>query len=239
MRNSRFSEVDRQVQRSADLLARVSARQIGRRARSAGRRAKRAVKYAVWSVTAIIVITLGWAIIAPIGLQGVLIAALALFGAVVLSVLLSAERTPPVQALGGMELSALPIATERWLDGQRRSLPAPAMLLLDRIGERLEAMAPQLQRLNPGEPAAREVRALLSEHLPQLVVGYQSIPADLRRVERNGRVPDRQLIEGLGVIEREMGEMTEQLARGDLDSLAAHGRYLELKYVDERDGEPG
>ncbi|HEX7854247.1 MAG TPA: hypothetical protein VF503_11180 [Sphingobium sp.] len=91
-------------------------------------------------------------------------------------------------------------------------------------------MAPQLHQLNPQEPAAREVRALLAEHLPQLVTGYQSIPPELRRVERNGRVPDRQLIDGLSLIEREIGEMTEDLARGDLDKLAAHGRYLELRY---------
>ncbi|HEX7820261.1 MAG TPA: hypothetical protein VF463_06545 [Sphingobium sp.] len=229
------SEVDRQIERSADLLARISARQIGRRARSAGRRAKRIVKYSVSSMTAIIIVTLGWAILSPIGLQGILVAALAIFVAIILSVLLSGERAVPVGDMHRVELGALPLATERWLDDQRRSLPAPAVSLVDRIGERLEAMAPQLQRLNPQEPAAQEVRALLSDHLPQLVTGYQSIPRNLRRVERNGRMPDRQLIEGLAVIAQEIGEMTEKLASGDLDSLAAHGRYLELKYQDVRE----
>jgi hypothetical protein len=80
-----------------------------------------------------------------------------------------------------------------------------------------------------------EVRALLSEHLPQLVSGYRSIPRDLRRVESNGRVPDRQLIDGLSLIEKEIGEMTENLARGDLDRLAAHGRYLEIKYQEMKE----
>ncbi|MET0362708.1 MAG: hypothetical protein ABW048_13255 [Sphingobium sp.] len=224
------TDVDRQLQRSAELLNRVSTRQIAKRTRSAVRRAQRAVKYATISITAIIVAAIGWAIVSPIGLEGVLIAMLAIFGALILSVLLSAERKVETATLGKTDLLTLPGATERWLDNQRRALPAPAMPLLDRIGTRLEALQPQLARLDANSPAALEVRALLSDHLPQLVTDYQSIPPDLRRVERNGRVPDRQLIDGLSVIEAEIGEMTEELARGDLDRLAAHGRYLEIKY---------
>ncbi|HEX7872715.1 MAG TPA: hypothetical protein VF475_07390 [Sphingobium sp.] len=229
------SEVDRQIQRSAELLQRVSARQLHKRARAAGRRAKRAVKYAVVSVTAIIVATLGWAIISPIGLQGVLIAAMLILLALIASVMLSGERAVPVEALGRTGLLTLPAATERWLDAQRRLLPAPAMPIIDRIGTRLEALAPQLRDMNPQEPAAQEIRTLLADHLPQLVNGYGSIPPELRKAERNGRVPDRQLIDGLSLIEQEIGEMTESLARGDLDRLAIHGRYLELKYTETKE----
>lgn len=226
------SDVDRQIQRSADLLQRVSARQLHKRARSAARRTKRAVKYMAISVTAILVAMLGWAILSPIGFQGVMIMALAIPLALILSVVLSAERSVPVTELGSTDLLALPAATERWLDTQRRALPGPAIPLLDRISERLEALSPQLQGLNPQELAAHEVRQLLSEHLPQLISGYKAIPQELRRVERNGRVPDRQLLDSLSLIEEEIGEMTENLARGDLDRLAAHGRYLELKYAE-------
>lgn len=229
------TDVDRQIQRSAELLQRVSARQLHKRARSAGRRVKRTVKYAVLSVTAILVAAIGWAILSPIGFQGILLVGLAIFAALVLSAMLSGERPVPQQALETLEITALPAATERWLDGQRAALPAPATPILDRIGERLEALAPQLLDLDPRTPAAVEVRALLSDHLPQLVTGYQAIPPELRRVERNGRVPDRQLVEGLSLIEQEIGEMTEDLARGDLDRLAAHGRYLELKYQEMKE----
>lgn len=227
------SDVDRQIERSAELIRRMSRRQIGKRARSAGRRAKRAATYASISVAAILLVTLCWGIVAPIGLGGVLAAMLAMGIAVILSVLLSGERIVATRNLGRIDLKALPQATERWLEAQRASLPAAAMPLLDRLGERLDMMVPQLQSLNPDAPAAREVQALLSDHLPNLITGYQSIPRDLRRVERNGRLPDRQLIESLTLIEREIGDMTEELARGDLDSLSAHGRYLEMKYRDE------
>src|SRR3546814_7486947 len=95
------------------------------------------------------------------------------------------------------------------------------------MGGRLETLAPQLQSLDQNEPAALEVRRLLSDHLPELVTGYQSIPEPLRRQERNGRVPENQLMEGLEVIDREIGSMTENLAAGDLDKLATHNRFLE------------
>ena len=226
------SDVDRQIQRSTELLGRVSARQLHRRARGAARRARRMARYALFSLSAILLVTLAWAIMTPIGLEGVLIAGLAMLLAVIASVLFSGERRVPVTALGRTDLPALPATTERWLDAQRPALPAPALAIIDRIGVRLEALTPQLQTLNPQEPAAQDVRMLLSDHLPQLIEGYRSIPQELRRVERNGRVPDRQLIDGLSLIEQEIGDMTENLAHGDLDRLAAHGRYLELKYAE-------
>jgi hypothetical protein len=137
--------------------------------------------------------------------------------------------------LGETDLKTLPLKTEIWLESQRKALPAPAIPILDAIGIRLETLAPQLARLNPQEPAALEVRRLLSDHLPELVTGYQSIPAPLRAQPRNGRVPDAQLVEGLSVIEQEIGTMTEQLASGDLDKLAAHNRYLEVKYLEAKE----
>jgi hypothetical protein len=42
--------------------------------------------------------------------------------------------------------------------------------------------------------------------------------------------PDKQLVEGLHVVDAELQRMSEQLASGDLHKLATQGRYLELKY---------
>src|SRR3546814_20826749 len=72
----------------------------------------------------------------------------------------------------------------------------------------------------------------LSVHhdLPILVKGYGRVPEPLRRVERNGKTPDQQLLDGLDVIDREIAQMTRQLAEGDLDLLATRGRYLQIKY---------
>lgn len=175
----------------------------------------------------------GWFL--PLGTNGVMIV-LALIAAAALAVALTpGERRVRTEALAEVELKALPLQTELWLEGQRKALPAPAVTLVDSIGARLETLAPQLERLNPQEPAAQDVRRLLSDHLPELVTGYRNIPEPMRRTERNGRVPEKQLVEGLTVIEEEIDRITARLASGDLDKLATHNRFLEIKYQEARE----
>ena len=105
--------------------------------------------------------------------------------------------------------------------------------LVDSIGVKLEILTPQLATLDEREPAAAEIRKLIGEQLPELVKGYGRVPAPLRTVERNGLTPDQQLANGLQTIDDEIAEMTEQLARGDLDALATRGRYLQIRYADQ------
>lgn len=79
-----------------------------------------------------------------------------------------------------------------------------------------------------------EVRRLIGEQLPAFLRDYERVPEPLRRVERNGRTPDAQLVDGLKLIEQEIGDMTQRLAQADLDSLSTRGRYLEMKYREEK-----
>ena len=169
----------------------------------------------------------GWFL--PLGTNGVMIVLGLLLIATLFFALLPGDRPVSADTLAQTELPALPLKTEIWLETQRKALPAPAVTLIDSISVRLETLAPQLERL------ALEIRRLLSDHLPELVTGYQSIPAPMRREERNGRVPEKQLVEGLGVIEAEIARMTENLASGDLDKLATQNRFLELKYQEAKD----
>ena len=171
-----------------------------------------------------------WSLPGGIGIGGFFLAMIAtlVVAAVILAWPGQAEATPA--ALVQTDLKLLPQRTEEWLDRQRPALPAPAIRLVDSIGTRLDALAPQLVGLDPQVPAAAALRKLMAEELPELVSGYQRVPADLRRDARDGISPDRQLVEGLTVVESELARMTEQLARGDLDRLATQNRYLELKY---------
>ena len=79
-----------------------------------------------------------------------------------------------------------------------------------------------------------EARRLIGEQLPAFLRDYERVPEPLRRVERNGRTPDAQLVDGLRLIEQEIGDMTQRLAQADLDSLSTRGRFLEMKYREER-----
>src|SRR3546814_1307863 len=80
------------------------------------------------------------------------------------------------EKLADADLKSLPLQTEIWLESQRKALPAPAIKLIDSIGVRLETLAPPLQSPDQNEPSALEVRRLLSEHLPEIVTGYPSLP---------------------------------------------------------------
>lgn len=175
----------------------------------------------------------GWFM--PLGTSGVMIVLGLLLITTLFFALLPGERAVSPDKLADTALTALPLKTEIWLENQRKALPAPAVTLVDSIGVKLETLAPQLERLGEQDPAAHEIRKLLADHLPELVTGYQSIPAPLRREERNGRVPEKQLIEGLSVIDAEIGRMSEQLASGDLDKLATQNRFLELKYQEAKE----
>lgn len=233
-----MTDVDRQIARSAEVLDRSRDRHRSLSSRARQRRnvaVMRKVKYALGAVLAILIASVVAGFILPLGTTGVMVALGAMIAAVLLVMALPGERAIAPQQLAETELAALPLKTEIWLESQRKALPAPAITLVDSIGVRLETLAPQLERLNPAEPAAQDIRRLLADHLPELVTGYQSIPVPLRREERNGRVPEKQLVDGLGVIDAEIDRVTQQLASGDLDKLATQNRFLELKYQEARE----
>lgn len=229
-----MTDVDRQIARAGELLDRTRSE---RRALVARRRqgvsVARRLALAGTADLAILIaaIAVGWFV--PIGMGGALLVALLLIA--VTAFLLFATLTPAVRVeqLAQVPLKALPAKTEQWLDTQRKLLPAPAQTLVDGIGVRLETLAPQLATLDEEQPVAVEVRKLIGEQLPELLKGYAKVPQPLRGVARNGKSPDAQLADALRLIDGEIGEMSAQIAQGDLDSLETRGRFLEIKYRDE------
>lgn len=230
-------DANRVVADAEALLHRVSpeGRDLARRARQ--RRYATRLKAGRQMLLATIVIlaaAIGWGVvIGPIGQFGFLAALVAIIASWVVIGALAREPAETPQTLAASDLALLPRRTEAWLQRQRPALPAPAIRLVDGIGLKLEQLAPQLAALDPREPAAAEVRKLLSTELPELIEGYTRVPAALRKLERDGPSPDRQLIDALGVVDQQLAEMSADLASGDLRKLATQGRYLELKYKDE------
>ena len=70
----------------------------------------------------------------------------------------------------------------------------------------------------------------MGEELPHLVEGYKRVPVNMRRQERNGRVAERDLIDGMRLLDEEVGDLAQAIAARDMDSLSSHKRYLELRY---------
>lgn len=229
-----MADSDRVMENAEAVLRRVSdgnrARLSKRRARRRRRLAATSKRLALVTLAAVLaMVAIGW--VFPLGTGGVMlfaIATLVLWGVVLLA---SAEPEARAADLGAVDLAQLPGRTESWLEQQRPALPAPAMQLVDRIGLRLDTLGPQLAALDPREPAAMEIRKLIGEELPELIDGYRRVPPSLRDgSSRLGLHPDRQLLDGLSVVDEELARMAEQLASGDLHKLATQGRYLELKY---------
>lgn len=191
-----------------------------------------------WMVVAAILIVAGvlainaWAM--PVGNLGVIAAIVASASACVAIMAASRPRAVPAASLTQVDLPRLADRTATWLEQQRPALPAPAAALLDGIGTRLEAMAPQLAGVDARVPAADAVRRLLGTELPALVSGYQGVPLTLRAQGWEGGLSaDTQLLEGLATIDGEIARMTEQLARGAFDELAIQNRFLALKYRED------
>ena len=169
-------------------------------------------------------------IIDGIGFSGVMITALAGAAAAYAFLRYPGMPMPTEATLRQTDLATLAGKAEIWLESQRPALPAPALPLVQNIGLRLDELAPQLSNLGDGDPAAREVRRLVGEDLPELINGYKRIPDSLKHKENAGKTPAQQLTDGLKLIDREIETMTGQIARGELDKLATRSRYLELKY---------
>ena len=238
-----MTEVDQQIERARAAMARISQDyrgQIGADYRAHSKRLKRKATSVgtrlamIFAANALILIAAGVAgMVSPLGLFGGL-AVLLLMAAVTIAIAIApARRAPTEKTLRESDIKALPARTERWLEAQRPALPAPARGLVDQIGIRLETLSPQLGRLEGREEEAYEVRRLIGEQLPAFVNDYARVPEPLRRVERNGKTPDAELVAGLKLIEQEIADMTARLAQNDLDTLSTRGRYLEIKYRDE------
>lgn len=236
-----MSDVDDQIASARATMERISGDYRGGGGNSgAGRSRQRQVRTIGKRLTNVAIVDGGILFIAlmiglvhPLGIVGAFLVLMLLLAATIVVAAWPAERPPTAERLVQADLKALPAQTERWLAAQRPALPAPAATLVDRIGQRLETLSPQLARIGDDAPEAAEVRKLIGEQLPAFVGDYTRVPTGLRGTARGGRTPDMELVDGLKLIENEIGEMTARLAAGDLDQLQTRGRFLEMKYKDE------
>ncbi|MBS0473636.1 MAG: hypothetical protein JSR28_00630 [Proteobacteria bacterium] len=171
-------------------------------------------------------------IVNGIGWTGIIVTMLAIIVAVGVFGSFPRMKVPTIDSLTTGDTKTLVGRTEIWLERQRPALPAPAVPIVDHIGNQLDALGHQLDGLDANTEAARDVRKLVGETLPNLVSSYTAIPRHLRAEAQNGRSPDQQVTESLGKISTEIDSVTRQLAAGAIDNLAIQTRYLDYKYGD-------
>lgn len=240
-RPPRSSEVDAVIERAAIVSERVRARSSAfepavHRARRALRRARRFGAIGVGGLLALVIALALWVgLVGPIGILGVPVLILAVLAILFAATAFSRERQVRAAAIAQAPLPQIAQRTATWIDQQRIALPPPAQTLVDQIGQRIASLQPQLTSLDDNAVEALELRRLVADELPQLVESYKRVPPHLRREDRNGRVAERELVEGMKLLDREIDDLSRAIASTDMDRLASHKRYLELRY--KGDGE--
>ena len=230
------SEVDQVIAHSKATLARVQSLPLARinyRARRHSQRAARFVLYAGVGLGGLMLLSIIWGLIVPLGFAGVMLLGLAVLGVVLLAGMFSREGEVIASSLSETALPQIAERTDRWLAQQRPALPAPAQTLADMIGDRLAMLGPQLATLDAGAPEAAEIRRLVGEDLPDLLASYSRVPANMRQVDRNGRVAEKELVAGMTLVDQQIDEIAHALAATEMDRLSSQKRYLELRYQDD------
>lgn len=229
-------EVSEILRRADDMFGRLARTPEGRaavmrRARRQTQSLVRRATNAAIAVVAVVVVALLFGIfVGPLGINGLLLLALAALGLGGFFLLRTPRMDMPTpQAMKNADLAAIPRRVEDWLERQRRNLPSRAAKQIDEILLRLEVLGEQLAQVPSGQPIAGDARRLIGEHLPRLVDTYLKVPQAYRAP---GSEPEQQLLEGLVTIADELRRLSEQLVRGDLDALAVEGKFLEQRYRD-------
>ena len=234
------SEVDITLEKANATLDRVRANQMRFGNGHVRRQMRRMQRFALMLVGGVLALLIAAgvfsAIVSPLGFYGVMLVALGALAVVVLAGIMSREEMLRPEAIAQAPLPELADRTTRWLEQQRPALPAPAKSIADALGERIAALQPTLDRLGEKTPEAAEVRRLVSEELPELVSSYQRVPKAMRTMNRNGRVAETELVEGMRLLDREIDAIGRTLAETDIDRLASHKRYLELRYEGDETG---
>jgi hypothetical protein len=231
---ARTMEIVERVNRSLDerggAVAGARRRERQRVNRALGKRlASVGVAVGVVSLLTIIV-----GLMVPIGMFGFLAAVGIAIGLAALLFFWPGENAAPTvpKDVGNAEMVQ---RFDSFLYKTRRALPAPAQEVVDRISGQLGTLKATLERVDALDPDAQDARRLMSIHLPGLIERYVNVPPAYRgEPDAEGVTVDQRLIEGLGAAKSALGEVSERLAKRDMDAFQTHGRFIQTKY-----GEPG
>ena len=238
MNTDRYNEViaraDRVMRRidERDGPAQAAARRERQRLNAdLGRRLKRiGVGIGLVSIAAIVV-----GLITPIGMFGFLAAVgLAIGIAAMVAFLPSQERTAAAPS-ADLPNGAMVQRFDSYIYRSRAALPAPAQSQLDAISAALPSLRQTLERVDALDPNAQDARRLMSVHLPGLIDRYRQVPSAFRdERDGDGVSVDERLVEGLAAGRAALDEISEKLARADMNAFETQGRFIQSRYGEER-----
>jgi hypothetical protein len=226
---ARFERVTRALD-ERDGAARDAARRERQRLnRDLGRRIARVgVGIGVISIATIIV-----GLVTPIGMFGFLAAVGLAIGIAALLAFVPGEpaaKAPSTDLPNGQMVQRF----DSYLYRARGALPAPARAEIDAISARLPSLKQSLERVETLDPKAQDARRLMSIHLPGLIDRYLNVPAEFRgQPDSEGMTVDERLVDGLSAARTALSEISEDLARGDLNAFETQGRFIKSRYGEQ------
>jgi hypothetical protein len=154
-------------------------------------------------------------------------------GAGALAVTIAAMAWPLRRATDGpfstAEMEALPGEAETWLLARRLNLPLAAYPPFDTILTHLGDLQACLGSIDPASTFAWDARRLIGSHLPGLVESWCELPSAAKAEDPEH---ERRLVDGLGTLARELGDLSREANRERLMRFETHGRFIESKYRD-------
>ena len=233
-RVNRTLEIVERVNRTLDEKQGSLAVQARRERQRSLKRYGRAFSRAALAVLVVSIAAIAVGLFVPIGMFGFLAAVALAVGIAALlfvnEVTEEAAPTVPKDVPNGEMVQRF----DSFLFKTRRALPAPAQVVVDGISAQLGTLKSTLQRVDALDPDAQDARRLMSVHLPGLIERYANVPTAYRQdVDGEGKTVDQRLVEGLEASRSALGEVSERLARRDVDAFQTQGRFIRSKY-----GEP-
>ena len=226
---ARFDRVTRALDERDGAAREAARRERQRLNRDLGRRVARVgVAIGAISIATIIV-----GLITPIGLFGFLAAVGLAIGIAALLAFMPGEpaaKAPAADLPNGVMVQRF----DSYLYRTRAALPAPARVEVDAISAQLPLLKRALERVETLDPKAQDARRLMSLHLPGLIDRYLNVPPELRRdSDAEGISVDQRLVEGLAAARTALGEIAEDLTRGDLAAFETQGRFIKSRYGEQ------
>ncbi len=191
---------------------------------------KRAGYFGAAVLAIFVAVSIAGAVLGGIGFWGVVAAFFAVIGAGIVFSQFPKVKVPRRAELAKGNPRQMVARTELWLEAQRPALPPPAIKIVDQLGVQLDALGLQLENVDANHPAAREVRELVGEYIPETIENYRKVPENLRAKAHAGKTADQRLADSLSKLSGEVERVTHRLAEGALDDLAIKDRYLEYRY---------
>lgn len=195
------------------------------------RRYGRATRNAALSLLAVSIATIVIGVVTPIGLFGFLAAVMLAVAVAGLLFVWGAREEPVTSVPKDVPNGEMVQRFSSYLYQNRRALPAPAQTVVDSISSELGTLRQTLERVDPLDPDAQDARRLMSVHLPGLIDRYAKVPEAFRgESDGEGKTVDQRLVEGLSASRTALAEVSERLARRDVDAFSTQGRFIESRY---------